>query len=684
MTKRVLSFILALVCLLAVGAALAADVSFKATLTFKPADNAPADYFTGQAASPYLWLNIETNSQELADSTVVITVPSTYLNADTGLTVAPVNDPAAGVASTVTVDTADGNHRATITFTQLPKTINLGFPLTVKTVTYTTPDGYQLPLSATFTPNGGTAVTSEGFFIPYKTSKPNPYQTGIMLDKLTLSDNLTVYGGRAAQGNTAYIGEGSPAAPVLFGIEFKNPGPITVNGVRNYAQVSHVVTMPTYTDVNGATRTAAFDPAINPGWELIDGKPTFVYNEKVSYLSISTHTSSPYYGTHLFNGLPLLRLTFPGAPTGTDLTQTWQTTFTPENPGVGEQPVVIKDSHIFRLDNKVPAANLLKDEPAPMIDQMTAKQELALWPITAKSTSMDISGFVLEDFGLSPEMQFDSLRLYYMGPTVLAGTAEGGRGTVTVEQKLGGVWAPVAGAQGILTSLRVIALDPLAEGVRVKADTGTVLRGNQTFQVDVRTKLRDPANTIYNADTMFKFVNSAKVTGAYSNGEPLPTGADYTSNQLQRFLPYTPTLWASKTAGTGSLTDGQSASFTLGLHTSKESQRIFAGEVLKQPVIIMDLLPAGMEYDDASPPTVTIDGTSNLGKIDATPEVIDNYQGTGRTALIWTSTDDILVERTVNDNWRLINITYKANLCQASYRWGTWRKWTRRARRTSR
>ena len=298
----------------------------------------PGEAFSGT-------ININTTSTPTKDATnlkVTLRVPKAHISS---LKIDDFTDATVGESTqthTISEVTTEGDDDViTVTWPTFYKGASLSIPFDLTLANGETPDGFVVKPVATITSDQNpTAVTSD----PLTITARYPQMTLTKTANGKNADGTTVVGtGYAAtttgsDGTTIkYIDEDS-ATLVSFSFTTQVQG-----NRRTLTSATLTDTLPTYTDYKGNTRTAAFDAALNDGWTLsADGK-------SVSYTKTGKSDS-------LANEFPTLRLSFPGlvlSSSGTHdgndydyatLTNSATVTTTVSDPMEGEKTPTASDS----------------------------------------------------------------------------------------------------------------------------------------------------------------------------------------------------------------------------------------------------------------------------------------------------------------------------------------------------
>lgn len=295
----------------------------------------------------------------------------------------------------------------------------LSFDIDWKFKKYVTPNNHRMELNAQFENNGKVLCTAEPIYLEgyYRTgqlTKTSPlnlpgYDYGSMSSSSNGPRYMGVLGKYVTPENT-YEYKVVKADPVRY--NFNPPG-----ADRNIESFTLTDTLPTYDAVKEdgtiETRTAVFDPSLNPSWVLsADGKSvtqskTF---EETSYVSSKI---DPLY------------LSFPDLKSGANVNNTANITMTPANKGAKEDDIVGTDdlsiyTHYYQNVVYQGDPRFMKEVSKPRYSQGSYKAYLydiqedreKVIPYILRASSMatmsDLIDVTLTDYNLDK-------RLYYHG-----------------------------------------------------------------------------------------------------------------------------------------------------------------------------------------------------------------------------------------------------------------------------
>lgn len=236
-------------------------------------------YYTHATISGFIKLEPKDINKDLENVIVTLTIPKQYVERDT------INIPKFTTGSSVTkgeiipVWEDEGNYYIGINFSAYDKTQTLELPFTLSFLDDVVPDNYELFVTAntTYKDENGDDITDTAEPVIYK---PLYKEWGI--DKFVNSNKLDAFKKDGAEAVvTSKDADGNPYLDESNYVEFQfivnnliNDNRGMLNDYRDATSVTLTDTLPSYTDKDGNTRIAVFDPEVNPGWTLSEDKTT--------------------------------------------------------------------------------------------------------------------------------------------------------------------------------------------------------------------------------------------------------------------------------------------------------------------------------------------------------------------------------------------------------------------------
>ena len=554
---------------------------------------------------------------------------------------------AGGIAKEAGVLTQDGeNYVLKVALNNIERTTSGSFPFSIKFKDRLTPDGYSVQprVAVRQADNRVVAGPSSDLTFNVKADKPQ-LQKLVKANTLDMFVQQDIYGGETDGGD--YLNDKASDVPFYF---FLSPQGITNQTIqeyranqtyRSYETIVIKDTLPTYEGVGGQTLTATFDPAKNPGWTN-NGDGT------VSYTVTNPDPASGGAETTLRN--VRLRLSFPNAKFKNGNKQivhsnNVELTMTPYQKGPSEPDTVLTDDVPFTLTSELVPAGMFRkiaNNSGRIRLQPQANHLVeAFWSLAFRNTSaLPVSQLVMEDTQLDERMYPYSLTVSgtLNIPLDIYAVAEDGSETYidtlsrtkrSIENIDSQAWAQVqeqvAKVQsGEIEDTQAVAATRKYKGIRIKLPAGQKHMPTTGFALQYRTRLLDPYNT--KALTENKFYNNVATLdialetedGSEVKPKQLSANARMMADTLEETVQFNKT---TKVNQTGTL--GEQVVYRL----------VFSNFVVSparayRNAKFIDILPQGVTFKSA-----TEELAADKGKI-KNVEVVENYNGSGRTAVI--------------------------------------------------
>ena len=554
---------------------------------------------------------------------------------------------AGGIAKEAGVLTQDGeNYVLKVALNNIERTTSGSFPFSIKFKDRLTPDGYSVQprVAVRQADNRVVAGPSSDLTFNVKADKPQ-LQKLVKANTLDMFVQQDIYGGETDGGD--YLNDKASDVPFYF---FLSPQGITNQTIqeyranqtyRSYETIVIKDTLPTYEGVGGQTLTATFDPAKNPGWTN-NGDGT------VSYTVTNPDPASGGAETTLRN--VRLRLSFPNAKFKNGNKQivhsnNVELTMTPYQKGPSEPDTVLTDDVPFTLTSELVPAGMFRkiaNNSGRIRLQPQANHLVeAFWSLAFRNTSaLPVSQLVMEDTQLDERMYPYSLTVSgtLNIPLDIYAVAEDGSETYidtlsrtkrSIENIDDQAWAQVqeqvAKVQsGEIEDTQAVAATRKYKGIRIKLPAGQKHMPTTGFALQYRTRLLDPYNT--KALTENKFYNNVATLdialetedGSEVKPKQLSANARMMADTLEETVQFNKT---TKVNQTGTL--GEQVVYRL----------VFSNFVVSparayRNAKFIDILPQGVTFKSA-----TEELAADKGKI-KNVEVVENYNGSGRTAVI--------------------------------------------------
>lgn len=660
-----------------------ADVSI--SLSYADGQDHPGGVTVEPGASFSGYINVNATSKPTKTITnlkVTLRIPKSHV---TAVSVTDFTDSWSGTTTshTISTTTPDGDdYIVTITWPTYDPTATSNIKFSITTADGTTPDGFVFkPVAAITSDQNPTAVTSD----PLTVTADYPALT------LTKSANGQSADGTAVVGtaNAATTADGTKYIPedstALVSYTF------SASGMKRALTSATVTdTLPTYTDYKGNTRTALFNAAANPGWTLSsDGKT-------VSYTATSSSSDS---AATLVGKVPALRLGFPGLPltkigsftnNGTvtsynyaDVANTAKVTTVVSNPGTDETAPSATDSLSVRVSTgevassdssgflSVFASGAGGDyEHADIADNLENKNKTLEWHLKATNTrSYDMKNVELDDTsapsgltGYGPDKRLKVIDISSMTISGLTNTEVLSAVSAIRAYKDDGGYKDYTLTQSSDGKLSVsFDADTTHAGFSVIFTSGWLWKRSVQIDVYADTKLRDPENVHWTSPQSAagnNITNMARMSGQTvtetisedgTTGESVLGTVFSTSSAryvLQQFVE------KMSITSLGFIGDTNSGSTPVVVETIKGS--LDPGKEYKNLRVIL-VLPKGMTWQGYGHTQAAYGAPQDLcDKLVETSRIttVDNWQGTGRTAVILPLDQSVAKQlMTGSNNW---------------------------------
>ena len=505
-----------------------------------------------------------------------------------------------------------------------------------------TPSKTEFPIVATLVDSDGTIVRisePESFEGYYK----NPYQrvTANGEKKNGLIDNYeqTIVS-NDGDNPDAYVADDRE------GEQVKNTITYTIKNIgldRNVGDYETVVYLPEYTvheksilyDANNPRRLAKFDPALNPGWVLSDD------GTYVTFKGTQNNTSSDFSDT--------LVLGYPGSVENERISLKSETTLVPFNKPDTEPVMLTSDSTTNHFARYTPPpgeviAKFATGNHGPhysnyFYDNTLERNGTFGWTISFNATDTFYDA-VFTDYDLDPRMYYDSVTI----PTSLGKVdvrAVDDRGAVVDSQRVDGAERTVTFEKNKVSKavkLEMQLIDhPLAKGT--------------SGVISLTSRLKDPDAPIYDDENQSTvFANRAQLDT--KNGNFGPVYAQKTVKEQDQEIVAFKTQQGYNADGekVDSIITDDSIRYSVGF-TPREG----FGETITN-ITTVDLLPLGVDVENVemTPQFAHLPG--------ATYEVVENYNSTGQTAVVFKASSATPQELNPGSQFAVAHITVKTSM----------------------
>ena len=515
-------------------------------------------------------------------------------------------------------------------------------PFRVKFKKKVTPSKTEFPIVATLIDNDGNIVRTsepESFVGYYR----NPYErvTANGEKKNGLIDNYeqTIVS-NSGENPDAYVADDREGERVRNTITYtiKN-----INLDRNVGDYETTVYLPEYTvheksklyDAENPRRIAKFDPALNPGWKLSDD------GTYVTFKGTRNNTSSDFSDT--------LVLGYPGSVENERIPLKSETTLVPFNKPDTEPVMLTSDTTTNHFARYIPPsgeiiAKFATENHGPFFSNYFYDNDLERhgtfgWIVTFNAIET-FHNAVFTDFDLDPRMYYDSVTIpVSMGKVEVRAVDD--RGAILDSHIVDGANRTVTFDKNKVVKavkLEMQLVDhPLAKGT---SDT-----------IHLTSRLKDPDTPIYGdeeQETIFR--NRAQLDTKEVN-----TGVVYAQKtvkeQVQEIAAFkTQQGYNANGERVDSIITDDNIRYSIGF-TPREG----FGETITN-IKEVDLLPLGVDVEN-------VEMTSQFARLPgADYEVVENYNGTKQTAVVFTASSATPQELKPGYRFEVGHITVKTSM----------------------
>lgn len=588
-------------------------------------------YLIGEEAVGYIALTMNQGTGNLKNAVIEIRIPKEYLKNE------PVGSDFALASQVETV--LDGDDY--VIRYQVPN-IEAGYegqiPFRFQVKAGITPDGYQLPITATILDADKQEEAKAETKVSYRKHQPFLYKQ-VQLDNgswSTYNNNTVTVGPEDASNPGHFPGEDrlNELRPVKYRFTYGNYGLNTnSNGYRTYQSWTIEDTIPV---------EALFRTEDNPGW-LFDPVTRIASYQGDLKHSLSTSSTT--------NNSSELTLYYPAAEIDQRVTNTGTATFVPYQQGEGEEHPTATDNIFHSLvEYKRPTGyTFYKSGGSANYDVLAEKEATKInWNSYILNPNAPLNpeameNLVIHDYEQDNQLMFQTVQVtssysgnlrnqnfYFKGTVTIRLVLDDGSEVILTED-----YVPKNTGTNATTSSLILDLPENTKEVIMKSNAGSTLDSGGYLYLRLTSVYRDPVKTTLDDPTVRPTMrNNARGSGNYVNQGHKWTALDNHYHTLKPVNPYV-TLAKSRTAGPSPLFIGDISTYRLDVrhYNSVPNQWV------KNPIMV-DLLPEGFDYVSNST-TITHYNNSMFtygnaaGSYEKEPEIIPNYEGTGRTALRW-------------------------------------------------
>ena len=549
----------------------------------------------------------------------------------------------------------------------ITQTTTASFPFTFKFKDRVTPEGYTFSPKIVLKDSTGKTLkeVTDSLVYKVKVDKQSLFKyNGTNTTQAYTIDNREIYGGKAT-GDAI-----TKAADVTFQFSLSTNTPgggQTQNWGNGKAQtraaktITITDTLPTYEKADGTTGTAVFDPAKNPGWTLnadgtvsktITGGDTL--NDSNSEAEIALREER-------------LVLSFPNAKTKTNIVNNAKTELTFIQQGESEPKLTVNDDIQFKLIGQLISDAAIRksnnDRQSLNVDAGAPDTSVATWILGFTNTSPStISELTLVDENLDERMYFYSvgspitnapfdMDVYGVkadGTEVKLGSiAKGTKQIVIVDEDAYNNVTNQA-KQIYAGTLKKDAYQKVTrtyDSIKIKLQDGKTLQAGEITSTFIQTKLLNPFDETERKDPV-RYNNSIHAEGlvdGYGEDGKFSTNKSTSYEDVRVKEEEIRISKMTRSNPTGDLGEVVEYSVTADFSNLSVNRRVNGAQVI-------DVLPEGITYEG-----YYIDKKEHRNMVKGEPRVVENYNGSGRQAVIFELKDlDFYNDKTIGRDFTAI------------------------------
>ena len=533
----------------------------------------------------------------------------------------------------------------------ITQTTTASFPFTFEFKDRLTPEGYTFSPKIVLKDSTGNTLkeVTDSLIYKVKVDKQSLFKyNGTNTTQAYTIDNRDIYGGKAT-------GEAiSKAADVTFQFSLSTNtagGGQTQNWGNGKAQtraaksITITDTLPTYQKADGTTGTAVFDPAKNPGWTLnADG----TVSKTITGSDTLNDTNSE---AELALREERLVLSFPDAKTKTNIVNNAKTELTFIQQGESEPKLTVSDDIQFKLIGQLISDSSFRksnnDKQTLNVDAGAPDTSVATWILGFTNTSPStISEITLVDEDLDERMYFYSvgspvsnapfdMDVYGVkadGTEVKLGSiAKGSKQIVVVDEDAYNKVTNQAKQiyAGTLKKDAYQKVNRTYDSIKIKLQDGKVLQAGEITSTFIQTKLLNPFDETERKDPV-RYNNSMHAEGlvdGYGEDGKFSTNKSTSYEDVRVKEEEIRISKMTRSNPTGNLGEVVEYGVTADFNNLSVNRRVNGAQVI-------DVLPEGITYEG-----YYIDKKEHRNMLKGKPSLIENYNGSGRQAVIFELKD---------------------------------------------
>ena len=592
--------------------------------------NGKTSYLSGETVALSVAASLTEADNLLTQTTLQIKITKKHIH----LSSLEASDISSQISKTITEDALN------YVITYVLKTSNQGLivsiPVSFKTDNGNTPNGYQFPITANiFGVDGKPLISEVEKEITIKTIRFNEvlalYQWGYNAWSPN-PEGLSSTGGYADPDKPGYLSTNLNDLELKeFSFDLK---PYTYNpyvnnddtpGKRFYSKI--VVE-------NKIPKGALFSQADNPGWTYDDATRSARFEFEPTEPIKNFSENSLIYNNKL-------KLKFPGIKTRETLINSITVSAYVNNPESYEEVIVLQDDVRFSLSAKdkpsaaynIPIYKSIQGTHK-FYDNSKDRNGTSFWNVDIRNTNdkifypdANLENIVISEKNLDENLTFVEVRLSAQPNQVLFNGAE-----VDVIYEDGTIEKIDVSSDKYYN---IIEFKKHVRSFTVTLKEGSHVKPGGQFSINPRTVFKNPDKIILNDDEEErKLYNYASITGNYVGRDAMTneTNSSLTVAKLRQYLRI------SKTAVNKKETYFINDKIEFNLDVNEYEMQV---NNLIDTNLMVDLLPKGMEYIPGSTKMVRYKEYSTNISVSTTeydrkdPQIIENFKGTGQTALVW-------------------------------------------------
>ncbi|MHC5267696.1 SpaA isopeptide-forming pilin-related protein [Enterococcus sp. LJL98] len=623
-------------------------------------------YLVGEQAVGYVALTMNQGTGNLKDAVIEIRIPKTFI-------AEKPRGSSFALASNVELDETDPDDY--IIRYQVP-IIEAGYegqiPFSFKVSAGMTPKGYKLPITAVIKDANEVEQAKAETKVPYTTNDPT-------LTKYVKSDTGSW---TSINGEAITIGSKDPDNPDYF------PGKDQLDLLTPVSYRFHFL--------NDGLKTTTTGRRTFEYWEIIDklpegalfrteDNPEWSYNpdtREVTYRGDLTFSTT---GALLNNYSPELKLYYPEAKLDQRFTNTGSATFTPyQKPDYEEKIVKTDDIYHTVVELKRPTGYIVsKMGGGSVYDVLEEKEKyIVSWqsyiynPSNTTVSPEAMENLVIRDYNQDNQLAFKEVRVWsssissnsenltkpenyhYQGTVTLTALLEDGSMVLLTED-----YVPMYSGTTQSYSSPWLTIPADTKEILMTSNKGGTLAPGGSVNLMINSVYRDPEKTTLKDPTVRGTMrNYAQFSGNYVNGGHQWTGSGNGYHTLKPINPYIALIKSR---------NGPSPTFVYDMHNYTLDMRHF-NDVPNQRVespVLLDLLPVGFNYIPGSANITRPSGTRYIYDesipSNKEPEIIPDFEGTGRTALRWRLSSYYSNQSTIGSSYAIpYRITYQTQVTE--------------------